>query len=207
MPLCSPALRHSAAPPAPPGLTAGLANSAWALGRLRYAGPSRELPALIASAARAKLPEFNAQNIANTLCAAWSTPGVGVGWFTLVEPRARNVGRQAARGLAGTPPHTHPPARPPNPLPRCSWALVYMHHRSEPLLRAAAAAAAAKAPEFKPQELANLVWAYASMEYRDDAMLAALAGRAHALAEQVSVCGGGTGGERGEWCCSAPWVG
>lgn len=37
------------------------------------------------------------------------------------------------------------------------WALVYMHHRSEPLLRAAAAAAAAKAQDFKPQELANLV--------------------------------------------------
>jgi hypothetical protein len=110
----------------------GLANAAWALGRLRYAGPSRELPGLIAGAARAKLPEFCAQNIANTL-----------------------------------------------------WALVYMHHRSEPLLRAAAAAATAKAGEFKPQELANLVWAYASFEYRDDALLAAVARRAHALAEQV----------------------
>jgi hypothetical protein len=50
-----------------PSLPPGLANAAWALGRLRYAGPSRELPALIASAARTKLPEFCAQNIANTL--------------------------------------------------------------------------------------------------------------------------------------------
>jgi hypothetical protein len=66
-----------------------------------------------------------------------------------------------------------------------------MHHRNEPLLRAAAAAVVSKAHEFKPQELANLVWAYASMEFRDDAMLAAVARRAHALAEQVRAAGVG----------------
>lgn len=59
------ACRAAHAPPAP--APAGLANAAWALGRLRYAGPGRELPARIANAARAKLPEFAAQNIANTL--------------------------------------------------------------------------------------------------------------------------------------------
>lgn len=111
----------------------GLANAAWALGRLRYAGPSRELPGLIAGAARNKLGEFCAQNIANTL-----------------------------------------------------WALVYMHHRSEPLLRAAAQQVISKACDFKPQELANLVWAYASLEFRDDAMLQAVARRAHSLANQFN---------------------
>jgi hypothetical protein len=46
----------------------GLANSAWAFGKLKYA-PSQKLPALIASAAIGKLNGFSAQNLSNLL---WS---------------------------------------------------------------------------------------------------------------------------------------
>jgi hypothetical protein len=46
----------------------GLANSAWAFGKLKYA-PNQKLPALIASAAVDKLPGFSAQNLSNLL---WS---------------------------------------------------------------------------------------------------------------------------------------
>lgn len=46
----------------------GLANSAWAFGKLKYA-PNQKLPALIASAAIDKLPGFSAQNLSNLL---WS---------------------------------------------------------------------------------------------------------------------------------------
>jgi hypothetical protein len=46
----------------------GLANSAWAFGKLKYA-PNQKLPALIASAAISKLDSFSAQNLSNLL---WS---------------------------------------------------------------------------------------------------------------------------------------
>lgn len=46
----------------------GLANSAWAFGKLKYA-PNQQLPALIASAAISKLDSFSAQNLSNLL---WS---------------------------------------------------------------------------------------------------------------------------------------
>jgi UDP-N-acetylmuramoylalanine-D-glutamate ligase len=46
----------------------GLANSAWAFGKLKYA-PSHQLPALIAAAAVDKIKAFSAQNMSNLL---WS---------------------------------------------------------------------------------------------------------------------------------------
>jgi hypothetical protein len=46
----------------------GLANSAWALGKLKYV-PNQRLPALIATAALDKIESFSAQNVANLL---WS---------------------------------------------------------------------------------------------------------------------------------------
>jgi hypothetical protein len=46
----------------------GLANSAWAFGKLKYA-PNQKLPALIAAAAIDKLGDFSAQNLSNLL---WS---------------------------------------------------------------------------------------------------------------------------------------
>lgn len=46
----------------------GLANSAWAFGKLKYS-PSQKLPALIAAAAMDKMEAFSAQNLSNLL---WS---------------------------------------------------------------------------------------------------------------------------------------
>lgn len=46
----------------------GLANSAWAFGKLKYA-PNQKLPALIAAAAVDKMEAFSAQNLSNLL---WS---------------------------------------------------------------------------------------------------------------------------------------
>jgi hypothetical protein len=46
----------------------GLANSAWAFGKLKYA-PNQKLPQLIAAAAITKVDAFSAQNMSNLL---WS---------------------------------------------------------------------------------------------------------------------------------------
>jgi hypothetical protein len=46
----------------------GLANSAWAFGKLKYA-PNQKLPQLIAAAAITKMDAFSAQNLSNLL---WS---------------------------------------------------------------------------------------------------------------------------------------
>ena len=46
----------------------GLANSAWAFGKLKYS-PNQKLPALIAAAAIDKMEAFSAQNLSNLL---WS---------------------------------------------------------------------------------------------------------------------------------------
>jgi hypothetical protein len=46
----------------------GLANSAWALGKLKYT-VNQKLPALIAAAALSKLGSFSAQNLSNLLWA------------------------------------------------------------------------------------------------------------------------------------------
>lgn len=46
----------------------GLANSAWAFGKLKYA-PNQKLPQLIAAAAITKMDVFSAQNLSNLL---WS---------------------------------------------------------------------------------------------------------------------------------------
>lgn len=46
----------------------GLANSAWAFGKLKYS-PNQKLPALIAAAAMDKMKAFSAQNLSNLL---WS---------------------------------------------------------------------------------------------------------------------------------------
>lgn len=66
----------------------GLANSAWAFGKLKYA-PNQKLPALIASAAIDKLDGFSAQNISNLL---WSFVYLHYRNQELLEAVSKQVG-------------------------------------------------------------------------------------------------------------------
>lgn len=157
----------------------GLANSAWAFGKLKYA-PNQKLPALIASAAISKLDSFSAQNLSNLL---WSFVYLHYRNEELLEAVSKQVccllcGPQHRLCHAATRLRRAPAQEPQTwssllctvfagrRSSRCCWT-------SEPRVLtqpchaayAACVQVVSKVDEFKPQELANVVWALASMEH------------------------------------------
>eukprot|EP00775_Hariotina_reticulata_P012456 gene12456-12592_t len=128
----------------------GLANSAWAFGKLKYA-PSHQLPALIAAAAVDKIEAFSAQNMSNLL---WSFV-----YLHYKDERLLNVvAEQAARKVEEFKPQE---------LANVVWALASMEHYDRHLMDVVGQRALVLVDQFKEQELSNVVWAFAKLHHYD----------------------------------------
>jgi hypothetical protein len=134
----------------------GLANSAWAFAKLKHTPPGGRLPALIAAAARDKLPGFSAQNLSNLL---WA--------FVYLHHRDEGLLAAASREVVAKVGELKP-----QELSNVVWALASLEHYDAQLMGVLGRAALAMLPAFKEQELSNVVWAYAKLGHaRADAPL------------------------------------
>ncbi|KAF8065534.1 hypothetical protein HT031_003135 [Scenedesmus sp. PABB004] len=138
----------------------GLANSAWAFGKLKYAPPSSRLPSLIAAAALEKLPGFSAQNLSNLL---WS--------FVYLHHRDEQLLAAASAQVVAKIDEFKP-----QELANVVWALASMEHYEPCLMEVVARRALSLSSAFKEQELSNILWAFAKLHHYDDALFAHLLG-------------------------------
>ncbi|GLI70705.1 hypothetical protein VaNZ11_015649 [Volvox africanus] len=128
----------------------GLANSAWAFGKLKYV-PSGGLPAVIAQAALRRMSEFSPQNLSNLV---WS--------FVYMHHADEALLSAASRFLCARVGEFKP-----QELANIVWAFASLGHHEETMLHVAAEQAQRIAPLFKEQELSNVLWALGKMSLRD----------------------------------------
>ncbi|GIL60034.1 hypothetical protein Vafri_14651 [Volvox africanus] len=128
----------------------GLANSAWAFGKLKYV-PSGGLPAVIAQAALRRMSEFSPQNLSNLV---WSFVYMHHADEALLSAASRFVCARVGEFK-------------PQELANIVWAFASLGHREEMMLHVAAEQAQRIAPLFKEQELSNVLWALGKMSLRD----------------------------------------
>ncbi|GLC35079.1 hypothetical protein PLESTM_000277200 [Pleodorina starrii] len=128
----------------------GLANSAWAFGKLKYV-PSGGLPAVIAQAALRRMHEFSPQNLSNLV---WSFVYMHHADEALLSAASRFVCARVAEFK-------------PQELANIVWAFASLGHRDDQMLHVAAHQAQRIAPLFKEQELSNVLWALGKMNLRD----------------------------------------
>ncbi|GFR45114.1 hypothetical protein Agub_g6492, partial [Astrephomene gubernaculifera] len=129
----------------------GLANSAWAFGKLKYV-PSGGLPAVIAQAALKRMHEFSPQNLSNLI---WSFV-----YMHHADEELLAAASQFVRARVGE--------FKPQELANIVWAFASLGHRNrdEEMLNAVAEQAKRIAPLFKEQELSNVLWALGKMNLR-----------------------------------------
>ncbi|KAG2432187.1 hypothetical protein HXX76_009107 [Chlamydomonas incerta] len=140
----------------------GLANSAWAFGKLKYvpaAGTS--LPNVIAAAALRRMGEFSPQNLSNLV---WSFVYMHHVDEALLAAAARYVVARVGEFK-------------PQELANIVWAFASLGHRDEQMLHVVASQAQRIAPLFKEQELSNVLWALGKMglRHRPDVLEALMA--------------------------------
>ncbi|EFJ51245.1 hypothetical protein VOLCADRAFT_87862 [Volvox carteri f. nagariensis] len=128
----------------------GLANSAWAFGKLKYV-PSGGLPSVIAQAALRRMPEFSPQNLSNLV---WSFVYMHHADEVLLSAASRFVCARVGEFK-------------PQELANIVWAFASLGHRDDQMLHVAAKQAQRIAPLFKEQELSNMLWALGKMSLRD----------------------------------------
>ncbi|GIL82487.1 hypothetical protein Vretifemale_11309 [Volvox reticuliferus] len=128
----------------------GLANSAWAFGKLKYV-PSGGLPAVIAQAALRRMSDFSPQNLSNLV---WSFVYMHHADEALLSAASRFVCARVGEFK-------------PQELANVVWAFASLGHREETMLNVAAEQAQRIAPLFKEQELSNMLWALGKMSLRD----------------------------------------
>eukprot|EP00198_Chlamydomonas_reinhardtii_P009467 XP_001698804.1 predicted protein of CLR family [Chlamydomonas reinhardtii] len=129
----------------------GLANSAWAFGKLKYvpaAGTS--LPTVIAAAALRRMGEFSPQNLSNLV---WSFVYMHHVDEALLAAAARYVVARVGEFK-------------PQELANIVWAFASLGYRDEHMLHVVASQAQRIAPLFKEQELSNVLWALGKMGLR-----------------------------------------
>lgn len=135
----------------------GLANSAWAFGKLKYA-PNQKLPQLIAAAAITKMDVFSAQNLSNLL---WS--------FVYLHHRDEALMAAVAKKVVSKVTEFKP-----QELANVVWAFASMDHYEPHLMDVVGARALALVDQFKEQELSNVVWAFAKLHHYEQGLFAHL---------------------------------
>lgn len=128
----------------------GLANAAWAFGKLRYS-PDKGLPEQISAAALRKLDQFSPQNLSNML---WS--------FVYLQHKDSKLLVEASAKVRDFITQFKP-----QELSNVIWALASMEYYDENLLRALASQTLFLVHDFKEQELSNTLWAFAKLKYYD----------------------------------------
>jgi len=141
----------------------GLANTAWAFGKLRYV-PDAALPALLCSHAAAKIGEFAAQNLSNL---AWAMVYMHHRDESLLALMSHRI-RALVNDLK------------PQELANVMWAFASLEHFDPATAAVLGARAARLAPLFKEQELSNIIWALGRAHAYDSRLLGVLLGEARA---------------------------
>ncbi|KAG2488358.1 hypothetical protein HYH03_013048 [Edaphochlamys debaryana] len=128
----------------------GLANSAWAFGKVKYV-PAGGLPSVIAQAALRRMHELSPQNLSNLV---WA--------FVYMHHADEQLLAAAARYVCA---RVH--EFKPQELANIVWAFASLGHRDDQMLHIVAEQAQRIAPLFKEQELSNVLWALGKMGLRD----------------------------------------
>lgn len=137
----------------------GLANAAWAFGKLKYV-PSQKLPAQIAAASVGKIRQFSAQNLSNML---WSFVYLHYRDEKLLSAAAEQVRLKVALFK-------------PQELANVVWAFASQDHYDEALMEAVAARALTMIDQFKEQELSNVLWAFGKLKHYDKVLFLRMLG-------------------------------
>ncbi|KXZ47984.1 hypothetical protein GPECTOR_31g346 [Gonium pectorale] len=128
----------------------GLANSAWAFGKLKYV-PTGSLPSVIAQAALRRMGEFSPQNLSNLV---WSFVYMHHADEALLAAASRFVCARVGEFK-------------PQELANIVWAFASLGHRDEQMLQVVAQQSQRIASQFKEQELSNVLWALGKMSLRN----------------------------------------
>lgn len=135
----------------------GLANAAWAFGKLKYT-PSHALPSLIANEAKKRITEFSPQNLSNML---WS--------FVYMHHRDEELLAAIAKQVV-----EKVLLFKPQELSNAIWAFASLEYSTAPLLSAISAQTLTMAKQFKEQELSNIIWALGKLHFHDEQVYEAL---------------------------------
>lgn len=128
----------------------GLANAAWAFGKLKYV-PSHSLPGLIAEAAVQKIESFSPQNLSNLL---WS--------FVYMHYRNDLLLKKASEQVRGK-----VNLFKPQELANIIWAFASLDFYDSELMNAMACQSVEIVGQFKEQELSNIIWAFGKLKHYD----------------------------------------
>ena len=148
-----------------------MANTAWAFATLGVA--DQRLFEALASTARAKIRDFNAQNVANTAC-AFATQGVADRrlFEALAEAAMAKIRDFNAQDVANT-----------------AWAFATLGVADQRLFEALADAAMPKIQDFNAQNVANTAWAFALLYIHHEELFKQLVNRISQLKGSFSSSG------------------